>query len=254
MKYVIYRTQDSKGIKSVNVFDFHKHIMVYYIECEQVMISGDKQYIWMLQEEKVYDIINGIATFFVWPGDQICTHAYSHMDAFNVLAHRTMLSTPGYLQLTFNMLSIRLNDQITQDYDFTKKDGYFAVPNQFQYFCYRYLDADHNGKSIMECMFKQDGGEDYSGLNEEEIKVKKEAYQMKIFQNLLAYFTQNLDAEINGKDKVASFFLSYYSYDVKERAAYKNIFHTLFDITQPRIDIIEDVLHYIVDALQLPIT
>jgi len=38
-------------------------------------------------------------------GDYINTHAYDHMDLFNVNKDRTIMVTQGYLQLAFNMIS-----------------------------------------------------------------------------------------------------------------------------------------------------
>ena len=67
--FVTKRIRDNKGINYLTVYDFDEDVMTFYIECDKVLISGDKRFIWMLKENKIYDIENGLSTFFIWPDD-----------------------------------------------------------------------------------------------------------------------------------------------------------------------------------------
>lgn len=69
------------------------NIMTYYIEGKKFMLSGDKKFVWLLETNVVYDIQNGLSTLFMWPGDQINTQSYDHMDLFNVNSDRTIMVT-----------------------------------------------------------------------------------------------------------------------------------------------------------------
>lgn len=60
------KDEDTEYIK---VFSYMSKNVVLYIETDNALISGDKQYIWLIKENQVYDIINGLSTFFLWPGD-----------------------------------------------------------------------------------------------------------------------------------------------------------------------------------------
>ena len=67
--------------------------MTYYIENKTFLLSGCKRFVWIQEDNVVYDIENGLSTFFMWPGDQINTHAYDAMDLFNVNKDRTIMVT-----------------------------------------------------------------------------------------------------------------------------------------------------------------
>lgn len=58
----------------------------------------------------VYDLQNGLATLFFWPGDLINTHAYDHMSVFNITEDRTMMITQGYILTTFNLITYKIDD------------------------------------------------------------------------------------------------------------------------------------------------
>lgn len=91
--FLILKIYDNSYITYLKVVDLEKKIINYYIEGTYFMISGDKKYVWIMENNQVYDIINGLSTFFLWPGDQINTHAYDHMDTFNVNEDRTLMVT-----------------------------------------------------------------------------------------------------------------------------------------------------------------
>jgi len=57
------------------------------------MFSADKRLIWLPHKDKVYDIHNNLATFFLWPCGQINTHSYDPMDYFNVTKDRSIMIT-----------------------------------------------------------------------------------------------------------------------------------------------------------------
>ncbi len=57
------------------------------------MISGDKKYIWIVNEDKVYDIEDNLATCFFWPGDKFNLGYCDYMDIFNVTQDKSLMST-----------------------------------------------------------------------------------------------------------------------------------------------------------------
>lgn len=64
---VIFKIHDDTT-DYLKIFDFKRQVLLNYVEFEQVLLSGDKKYIWMVLENKVYDIENDLATLFLWPG------------------------------------------------------------------------------------------------------------------------------------------------------------------------------------------
>lgn len=103
---------------------------------------------------EVYDIENGLATYFIWPGDLINTHAYDHMSVFNVTEDRTMMVTQGYIYLAFNVITYTIeNELLNSDMDVFADDNAFITKcNNFSYLYYKNCDYG----SILEYGFRED--------------------------------------------------------------------------------------------------
>lgn len=108
---------DNGGVQYLRVFDLTKKVLIYYIEGSKFLISGDRQFVWNLETNEVYDIINGLSTYFLWPGELINTHAYEHLDLFIVNEDRTIMSTQGSLYLAFNYLSMMIDEELSGESD-----------------------------------------------------------------------------------------------------------------------------------------
>jgi len=52
----------------LKIFDMKKQCLVNYFEYDQLMFSGDKMFIWLPTQSKVYDIQNNLSTLFLWAG------------------------------------------------------------------------------------------------------------------------------------------------------------------------------------------
>jgi hypothetical protein len=85
-----------------------KLVLINYFEYDQLMVSGDKKFIWLPAENKVYDVENNLSTIFLWPGGQFNSHGIDSMDIFNVTNDRSIMATHGILHLGFNLLSCDL--------------------------------------------------------------------------------------------------------------------------------------------------
>jgi hypothetical protein len=50
-KYIIVKIKDIiTEYKYVKVYEFTKQVLQYYIEAEKVLISGDKAYLWLIEQ------------------------------------------------------------------------------------------------------------------------------------------------------------------------------------------------------------
>ena len=77
------------------------------------LVSGDKKFLWIQGAvNQVFDIMNDFTTFFIWPGDQIENMMYHSLDLFNVTEDRTLMTTQGYVQTAFNMISYIVQQKI----------------------------------------------------------------------------------------------------------------------------------------------
>lgn len=81
----------------LKIFDISKQIIVNYFEYDELMLSGDKKFIWLPTQNKVYDIENNLSTLFLWPGGQFNCHGIDAMDVFNVTNDRSIMVTHGIL-------------------------------------------------------------------------------------------------------------------------------------------------------------
>jgi cytochrome b involved in lipid metabolism len=75
----------------------NNQVLLNYFEYEQLMLSGDKNYIWLPIENKVYDIENNLSTLFFWPGGQFNSQGFDSMDVFNITNDRSIMATHGIL-------------------------------------------------------------------------------------------------------------------------------------------------------------
>ena len=99
----------------LKIVDLKKGVCVFYHECEAMLLSGDKTFLWLMDRGQVYDIVNGISTFFIWPEDKINTPGYDILDVFNVDSQRTIMSTMGRLHLAFNYYSFIIDEELEKD-------------------------------------------------------------------------------------------------------------------------------------------
>lgn len=74
-----------EDIKYLKIMDIDKHNILNYVEYDQMLISGDKQFVWFPLKNMVFDIANNLSTIFLWAGDQINTYHYTtYMDNFTI--------------------------------------------------------------------------------------------------------------------------------------------------------------------------
>lgn len=66
---VILKITDNQNTSYLKIYDIKKNVITYYIEGKRFITSGDKKYIWAMDTNEVYDIVNGLSTLFIWPGD-----------------------------------------------------------------------------------------------------------------------------------------------------------------------------------------
>eukprot|EP00347_Sterkiella_histriomuscorum_P008832 403343569 len=263
----------------LKVFDLRDKIMTYYLEGQTYMLSGCKRFVWIQEDNVVYDLENGLSTFFFWPGDQINTHSYDAMDNFNITEDRTIMVTQGYLQLAFNLLSMEVDDELANG-DYQQPQTVFFKSNKFQYLCYKISDY----KSVLERAFMADYDKqtrmEYNQYSEEEERAQMEAdelksdeekknslfehqtFQNKQISNLLAYISEKFNEESLDHSHITNFFFSFYSIDKsgikggsEKNPVHMNIFQKMYSLTMDkRVDLIEDILHYVVECKTVPIT
>jgi hypothetical protein len=137
-----------------------------------------------METNEVYDIINGLSTFFLWPGDLINSHSYSYSDLFNINNDRTIMVTSGVLYLAFNFVSMVIDEKIQENVFSKIESPYFKNGNNFTYFCYKIS----NYKSILESIFEKDNdkGRTVDGLvdsDEQNDAIVKEEKLIQDFYN-----------------------------------------------------------------------
>ena len=148
---LILRIEDNQGTKYLKVIDLSRDVVTQYIEGDKFLISGDRRFIWNMQTNEIYDIIDGLSTYFLWPGDLINSHSYTDSDLFNINNDRTIMSTQGTLYLAFNYISMIIDDKLI-DLQFKQQYPYLQNGNNFNYLCYKIS----NYKSILEKIFEKD--------------------------------------------------------------------------------------------------
>lgn len=68
-----------------------------------------------MDRNQVYDVVNNLSTFFIWPADMINTPGYDSFDVFNVDSERAIMTTMGYLNLAFNYFSFLMDEALGND-------------------------------------------------------------------------------------------------------------------------------------------
>lgn len=66
---LIQKLKDKEGVEFLKIINVDTGTTIFYLENSSFLISGNKEYIWLLQENQVYDLERGLSTFFLWPGD-----------------------------------------------------------------------------------------------------------------------------------------------------------------------------------------
>ena len=108
--YTVKEVLDQQNIYYLKIFDIENNILLTYFEYDQLVISGDKKYVWLPLNNKVYNIDENLSTLFLWAGGQYGTCGYDNMDSFNVSADASVMSTHGFLNLGFDFVSACLHD------------------------------------------------------------------------------------------------------------------------------------------------
>ncbi len=67
--------------------------MTFYMEGDNLILSGDAKFVWNQTTNQIYDIENSLSTFFMWPGDLVNTHVYVDLDLFSVDESRSLMVT-----------------------------------------------------------------------------------------------------------------------------------------------------------------
>jgi hypothetical protein len=121
-KFLLIKMSEIKNEKQQHyfrIFDIEHQINTLYIEGEAFLLSGDKRYLWLTDKNQVYDIVDNLSTFFLWPGDLINAPFFDCLDIFNINEDRTIMVTGGILNLAFSGISIMIEGQYGSTKDFT---------------------------------------------------------------------------------------------------------------------------------------
>jgi hypothetical protein len=108
--YKIKEIHDSIPVYALKVFDYKRNILMTYFEFDQLVISGDKRFVWLPLKDKVYNIDENLSTLFLWAGGQYATCGFDNMDNFLVSKDCSIMSTQGFLNLAFDFTSSCVHD------------------------------------------------------------------------------------------------------------------------------------------------
>ncbi len=67
---------------------------------------------WLPLKNKVYNIEENLATLFLWPGGTYSTCGYDYMDSFTVSSNGVVMSTQGFLVMSFDFVSACIHGNI----------------------------------------------------------------------------------------------------------------------------------------------
>lgn len=108
--YTVKEVIDQQNIYYLKIFDHKLNILNNYFEFDQLLLSGDKKYVWLPLSNKVYNIEENLSTLFLWAGGQHHTCGFDNMDSFTVSDDASVMSTHGFLHLAFDFVSACLHD------------------------------------------------------------------------------------------------------------------------------------------------